>query len=183
MKFPRQSKIQKSLVFGNQKEGVGKTTICLQTGFFVAENDKKVLIVDMDGQGNITNALLDGDLTAIKGSLTCYHLFQGKTDDNLKPIEIYDNLSLIASTDELHDVEAMPLECVENPNQWLQQFHNDFDYILFDTPPSLRRRLMGGVIRRYSCRRSPSTVSIIFRWPKRVNEYRSNCTAPFQSRA
>lgn len=145
MKFPRQSKGQKRLVITNQKGGVGKTVLCLQTGFLLAENDKKTLIVDMDGQANITNALLDDDVDAIEGALTSYHLFQDQVDKSLQPIEVYENLYLISSTEELHDIEAEELECVRNPIQWLSQFRDEFDYIIFDTPPSLGRRLMGAL--------------------------------------
>ena len=119
MKFPfRETKGQKRLVVANQKGGVGKTTLCLQIAFFLAEHDRNVLIVDMDGQQNITKALLDDELDAIDGSLTSYMLFQDDID-GLMPLEAYEGLSLIASTDDLHDVESIDLEKSITPkNIW-----------------------------------------------------------------
>ena len=143
MKLPfRESKGQKRLVVANQKGGVGKTLLTLQLGFYLAELDRRVLIVDMDGQQNITKALLDDDLDQIEGSLTSFQLFDTK-ESTESPLEVYEGLSLISSTEELHDVEAFELDCVANPASHLRRFTNDYDYILFDTPPSLGRRLMG----------------------------------------
>ena len=125
MKLPfRESAMQKALVIANQKGGVGKSTLCLQIAFFLAEHDKNVLIVDMDGQQNITRALLDDDLVATEGSLTSYMLFQNDVANDLLPIEVYDGLSLIASTDELHDVESYELDVVRAPAQNLERFRD-----------------------------------------------------------
>ncbi|WP_257291570.1 ParA family protein, partial [Endozoicomonas sp. ONNA1] len=119
MTFPFvESPVQKAIALTNQKGGVGKSTLVLQKAFFLAEADKRVLVVDMDGQQNVTQALLEGNLGLIAGSLTSHDLFQNDIA-GLEPLKLHEELHLIASTEELHDVEASPLECSKNPAKHL----------------------------------------------------------------
>ena len=47
----------KIISFANQKGGVGKSTLCIQMTFFLLERGHKVLVIDMDGQGNTSSRL------------------------------------------------------------------------------------------------------------------------------
>nr|BBV27968.1 hypothetical protein [Klebsiella pneumoniae] len=48
----------KVISFANQKGGVGKSTLCIQQAFYLAlQKKKKVLVLDMDGQGNTSSRL------------------------------------------------------------------------------------------------------------------------------
>jgi chromosome partitioning protein len=51
----------KKLIFANQKGGVGKTTTCRETGLYFGSIGKKILFIDADPQGNLTNGLIDND--------------------------------------------------------------------------------------------------------------------------
>ena len=47
----------KIIAFANQKGGVGKTTTCVNVATYMALMDKKILILDLDPQGNATSAV------------------------------------------------------------------------------------------------------------------------------
>src|SRR3989304_2335981 len=50
----------RTIIFSNQKGGVGKTTLTREIGLTLAHSGKRVLLVDCDPQGNLTKSLVDG---------------------------------------------------------------------------------------------------------------------------
>jgi len=117
----------------NQKGGTGKTTTTINLGSALSKAGKKILLVDLDPQANLSYSL---GVEAPKGTLA--DVFSGST--KLKNILIHrDNLSIIPGSNELVDIE---ISLVGQPQResFLKNILNEakgFDYILIDCPPSL----------------------------------------------
>lgn len=122
----------------NQKGGVGKTTTATNLSACLAEKGKKVLVVDIDPQGNTTSGL-GIDKYALKK--TIYDLFIG--DCNLEDCLIHnviENLSLLPSNVNLSGAE-IDLIGIERREYVLKtnidSIVDDYDYVIIDCPPSL----------------------------------------------
>ena len=122
----------------NQKGGVGKTTTTVNLSAALAEAGKKVLLVDMDPQGNATSGV--GEDNRMEEN-TVYQMLLG-TDgfaDCLIETEVK-NLFLLPANIDLSGVEIELLD-VERREYRLKDVldaHKDeFDYVLIDCPPSL----------------------------------------------
>lgn len=118
----------------NNKGGTGKTTTVLNLGAALAKKRKRVLLVDLDSQCNLTSAFGAetpevgvGDLLVGNASLSDVLIKNGK-------------LSLIPSSEKLLDFE---FQLNNEPGreymlrEQLERVANDYDFILIDCPPSL----------------------------------------------
>lgn len=127
----------------NQKGGVGKTTSVVSLGGLLAEQGKRVLLVDLDPHGSLTSYFKQ-DPDSLERSL--YHLFfEQRHKDKafiqsvLKPTSM-PNVSLLPATTSLATLErqvsgqdGMGLVLARS----LAQLWDDYDYVLLDTPPIL----------------------------------------------
>lgn len=128
----------RTIVIANQKGGVGKTTTSINLSASLAELGKKVLVVDMDPQGNTTSGL-----GVEKENLeeTVYELLLGEIQiEDCLIREKFENLSIIPSNINLAGAEIELID-VENKQYLLKnaldQIREDYDFILIDCPPSL----------------------------------------------
>jgi len=131
----------------NQKGGVGKTTTVLNLGVFLAVKGKRVLLIDIDPQSNLTSGLgLLHEPNAIedlnnKDYKTIYDLLVNKASakDVIKTTRI-ENLSIIPSGIELAGAEVELVGALSRENilkKALDPVKDDYDYVLIDCPPSL----------------------------------------------
>ena len=92
------------IAFANQKGGVGKTTTCVNMASFMALMGKKVLLVDLDPQGNATS-----NLGLVKDNKV-NSIYQVMSDDKKVEEAIYEtpvkNLSIIPANIDLAGVEV-----------------------------------------------------------------------------
>ena len=121
----------KVLSFCNHKGGVGKTTSVSSLGVALARMGKRVLLVDLDAQGNLTDTL-----TQTPGDRSIYDSL--RTLETLPVVKIREGLDLCPSS---IDLVSMDLELADKRerefrlSQLLQGL--DYEYILLDCPPSL----------------------------------------------
>ncbi len=126
------------IAVANQKGGVGKTTTAVNLSATLAEKGKKVLVVDVDPQGNTTRGL-GIDKNSLKK--TTYELIIGEEGIHECIIEnIFENLSILPANVELAGAEVELIGLQENSyvlKRQLGMVRDDYDFIVMDCPPSL----------------------------------------------
>ncbi len=128
----------RTIVIANQKGGVGKTTTSINLSASLAQQGKKVLVVDMDPQGNTTSGLGVEKDTLDK---TVYQLLLGEIQiEDCLIREKFENLSIIPSNVNLAGAEIELID-VENKQYLLKnaldQIREQYDFVIIDCPPSL----------------------------------------------
>ena len=128
----------KILAVSNQKGGVGKTSTAINLAYGLAKRGKKVLLCDIDAQGNATTGL-----GIEKSSLTKSVYEVLIADAPVKSVVVktaYENLFVLPSSIDLAgaEVELVPLPKREKKLYFaLQKVKDDYDYIILDCPPAI----------------------------------------------
>lgn len=126
------------LAFANQKGGVGKTTCAINVAAELGKRGKRVLLVDMDPQGNATSGL---GIAKKSVKISSYQVLIGESDaKSAILVTEFKNLSLIPSTIslvgaefDLHTSEERGRDVIKA----LAPVKEDYDFILIDCPPTL----------------------------------------------
>ncbi len=135
----------KTIAFMNQKGGVGKTTTTVSIGSFLAsEHDKKVLLIDLDPQGNLSDHVgIDPNTTEksvyniLVESLPAAEAVQQVCGMDVIPA----NIDLSAAEIELVNMMSRELR-LKNA---IAEIADNYDYILLDCPPSLGLLTISGL--------------------------------------
>ena len=131
------------IALANQKGGVGKTTTAINLGASLAQAGKRVLLVDLDPQGNASTGLGFGRERRI---VTTYHvLTEGRSiaDATARCGEL--DFFLVPASPDLSGIDAELAEAPDRSHRLLNALRNSgvnsptncYDYIIIDCPPSL----------------------------------------------
>jgi len=122
-----------TIAISNHKGGVGKTTSTVNIGAGLAMAGKKVLLIDMDPQANLTQSY-----GITKSDVSVYEVLTGEAKPMM--VNIFENLDVLPSTLDLSGAE-MELSNEAGREYILREaiaeVSQNYDYILIDCPPSL----------------------------------------------
>jgi chromosome partitioning protein len=134
----------KTVVFANQKGGVGKTTSASNLGAYLAEAGKKVLLVDFDPQGNLSSSV-----GAASDRPGIYEVINGTTpmEQAIQPA-CMDNLFIASSNINLSGANVELVDQADRAfflKKALETVKDSYDYIFIDCPPSLGILTLNGL--------------------------------------
>lgn len=124
----------KTIMFANQKGGVGKTTTAVNMATIIAASQYKTLLIDFDPQGNSSSG--------VNGDKNHAGTYEWMTNNHSNPIQqtyiphldlISANMNLAAADVELFQTQHKEFILKEK----LEIYKNTYDYIIVDCPPSL----------------------------------------------
>ena len=136
----------KLIAFVHHKGGTGKTTSCLNIAGWLVKMKKKVLVVDLDPQGNATTGL-GIDRTTIDGSI--YEVLFAQRDIEEAILETDSSIYLVPSSVDLLAAEthmAGQIGSTSILKENLKHIEEYFDYILLDVPPGSTLLMINGIV-------------------------------------
>ena len=143
----KEIRMGKIIAVTNQKGGVGKTTTSVNLSAALAEAGKKVLVLDIDPQGNATGGF-GVDKNEVENTVYELMLSESTIKDCILE-EVIPNVSLIASDINLAglEIESIGMEnkesLLKNELDWVK---DKFDYIIIDCPPSLNTLTVNAMV-------------------------------------
>jgi chromosome partitioning protein len=134
------------VAIANQKGGVGKTTTTVNLGAALSELDYRVLVVDLDPQGNATSGL-GIDTRNFESSMYDVIMRDAPIEDCIEPTSVQ-NLFVTPATIDLAGVEIELVSAFSRElklKRAIDTVVDDFDFVLIDCPPSLGLLTVNGL--------------------------------------
>ncbi len=128
----------KIISFANQKGGVGKSTSAINTASALGQMGKKVLLCDLDPQGNTTSGV---GINKKQIKISAYDVMISRGEPRAAVIKTnYQNLDILPSNIALAGAEFELVEAEEREHRFkkaMDKLKADYDYMIIDCPPSL----------------------------------------------
>ncbi len=143
---PEPYDLPRVIAIANQKGGVGKTTTSVNLGASLAELDYRVLVVDLDPQGNATTGL-GINARNLQSSVYDVIMSNAAVEDCVEPTSLK-NLFVVPATIDLAgaEIELVPAFSRElKLRRALEEVRDEYDYVLIDCPPSLGLLTVNGL--------------------------------------
>ncbi|HEY5891216.1 MAG TPA: AAA family ATPase [Acidimicrobiia bacterium] len=126
------------VALANQKGGVGKSTTAINLAASLAFQEQRVLLIDLDPQGNATSGL-GIDRSSIDVSIYDVLLKESPLEDAIEPTSVR-NLFVVPATIDLAGAEIELVSMFSRETRLrsaIAEIEDDFDLVLIDCPPSL----------------------------------------------
>lgn len=139
--------MSKIYAIANQKGGVGKTTTCVNLAASLVATKKRVLLIDIDPQGNAT---MGSGVQKDQVPLSAYDvLVEGNTIKEASQPSPSGHFSVLAANSDLTAAEVQLLELPDNQfrlRKALEAVKDLYDYVLIDCPPSLNMLTLNALV-------------------------------------
>jgi chromosome partitioning protein len=130
--------VARVICIANQKGGVGKTTTAINLSASIAVAEKKVLLIDIDPQGNSTSGM---GFNKEEPRETIYHaLLRGSGLKEMIQKTELSHLDMVTSNTDLIGAEVELIQVKDREkklDRLIKEVETEYDYILIDCPPSL----------------------------------------------
>lgn len=136
---PLATALGKVVTITNQKGGVGKTSTTFNYAHYLNELGYRILVIDLDGQGNLTELFFKPEVLNQYVHTTALDMFSENVAANFEPLAHPCGIDVLATRrncHELNNVDTMNLDVAGVFYNNLASLAGSYDFIVIDTPPA-----------------------------------------------